>query len=109
MEQAKAIDAPVLPRKADFVRVRELTLAVDLPVGWQKILHASRGTLVITGRNLALWTKFTGSDPEVSNPQPFFGWGGVNVSDRDAAGIPLGRVISFRLDLAWPAGSENSK
>jgi hypothetical protein len=50
-----------------MVRFRELSLSYTMPVRWS---HAMRvASLSVTGgvRNLALWTRYTGGDPEVSD------------------------------------------
>ncbi|HEY8164083.1 MAG TPA: SusC/RagA family TonB-linked outer membrane protein [Gemmatimonadaceae bacterium] len=55
---------------AGFVKIREITLAYDLPRGLRDRLFASRAnkvTLELSGRNLKTWTDYTGLDPEVSN------------------------------------------
>ncbi len=52
---------------ATFVRFRELSLTYAIP---RRLVRALRvGELSITGavRNLALWTRYTGTDPEVTN------------------------------------------
>jgi hypothetical protein len=46
---------------ASYVRLREITLSYSLPlqfVGMQSV------TLSLTGRNLKVWTNYTGNDPE---------------------------------------------
>ncbi|HVS59707.1 MAG TPA: SusC/RagA family TonB-linked outer membrane protein [Gemmatimonadaceae bacterium] len=52
-------------QKADFVKLRDLSLSYDLPA---KLLGrvADRATLMFAGRNLKIWTKYGGADPEVS-------------------------------------------
>jgi hypothetical protein len=37
-----------------------------MPNGWAKALKAERWNLVLTGRNLGVWTPFTGVDPETT-------------------------------------------
>ncbi len=98
-DQAKATIGAEGLQSGNFVRLREVSLAVDMPQRLITTLHLNRGTLVVSGRNLHLWTKFSGTDPEVNSPshQPelAYGIGGGGV----AGGIPMGRVLSFRLDL----------
>lgn len=53
--------------RTDFVRLREMSLSYSLPqslLGRTKAL--SNLTLSLTGRNLALWTKYPNFDPETS-------------------------------------------
>ena len=56
--------------KADFIKFRELSLTYTLPGRWTSFLPAlpdSRWSLTLSGRNLALWTKYKGKgDPEVN-------------------------------------------
>ncbi len=51
----------------DFVRLREVSATVTLPVRYANMLRASGATLTLAGRNLGLWTDYTGADPEVSS------------------------------------------
>ncbi|MBL0939551.1 MAG: SusC/RagA family TonB-linked outer membrane protein [Gemmatimonadaceae bacterium] len=49
-----------------FTRWRELSVAYELPTVWANKLRASRWNVVLTGRNLAVWTNYTGVDPEAA-------------------------------------------
>jgi hypothetical protein len=37
-----------------------------MPDSWARSLRAQRWNVVLTGRNLAVWTPFTGLDPETT-------------------------------------------
>ena len=53
-----------------FVKLREITLGLDLPAGLTNRVFngtAQRARIELSGRNLKTWTKYTGLDPEVSN------------------------------------------
>jgi hypothetical protein len=68
-EQAKAlIGGQALGaywEKGDFVRLRELSATYDLPTTLARKLRAKRSSVVLSARNVWLWTKeFTGADPE---------------------------------------------
>jgi TonB-linked SusC/RagA family outer membrane protein len=55
---------------AGFVKLRELTLAYQLPRGLVSRLFngkAEQARVELSGRNLLTWTNYTGLDPEVSN------------------------------------------
>jgi TonB-linked SusC/RagA family outer membrane protein len=55
---------------AGFVKLRELTLAYQLPRGLTSKLfngRAEQARIELSGRNLLTWTNYTGLDPEVSN------------------------------------------
>jgi hypothetical protein len=51
-----------------FVRFRELSLTYTVPPRWVHLARLTSLSMTAAVRNLALWTRFTGPDPEVSNP-----------------------------------------
>jgi hypothetical protein len=58
---------------ADFIKLRELRLAYDLPAGWTRWtsatgLHFSQARVSLAGRDLLTWhsSHYTGLDPEIS-------------------------------------------
>ncbi len=54
---------------ASFTRLREVSLTVSLARRLVSRMGASSGEITLAGRNLALWTKYEGADPEVQrNP-----------------------------------------
>lgn len=52
--------------KADWVRLRELTITYNLPKTWVSKIHLQSADLYITGKNLWISTPYTGVDPETS-------------------------------------------
>jgi TonB-dependent starch-binding outer membrane protein SusC len=50
-----------------FIRFRELALTFIAPHALASQIHASTVSLTLEARNLALWTHFTGGDPETPN------------------------------------------
>jgi TonB-dependent starch-binding outer membrane protein SusC len=53
--------------KADFTRFRELSVTFTAPDQVVRTLPGARGaSLTVAGRNLALWTDYTGTDPELN-------------------------------------------
>jgi TonB-dependent starch-binding outer membrane protein SusC len=50
---------------AEFIRFRELSVTYDLPTSLAGHFHARSASLTLAARNLALWTRFSGVDPEV--------------------------------------------
>lgn len=52
--------------KGDFTRFREIAVTYQLPDAWARRLRATRMSLIGTGRNLAVWTNYTGVDPEAT-------------------------------------------
>jgi TonB-linked SusC/RagA family outer membrane protein len=70
-EQAKAVAAAAsvftgFYEDGSFTRFRELSVSYQMPNAWAKALKAERWNLVLTGRNLGVWTPFTGVDPETT-------------------------------------------
>ena len=55
--------------KADFTRLRELSLTWSAPERWATTVHGRSLSATLAGRNLALWTKYSGIDPESSYGQ----------------------------------------
>lgn len=52
---------------ASVSRLREITLLYSLhSPGFRRFTHLSNVDFSLTGRNLVLWTKYTGTDPEVN-------------------------------------------
>ncbi|NEU70775.1 hypothetical protein GK091_28180, partial [Spirosoma agri] len=52
---------------ASATRLREITLMYSLrSPGFRRFTHLSTVDFSLTGRNLVLWTKYTGTDPEVN-------------------------------------------
>jgi TonB-dependent SusC/RagA subfamily outer membrane receptor len=60
-----------------FTRWRELAVSVDIPQRYVSMLQARSAMLTVAGRNLKLWTKYSGYDPEINQqagfPPPFAG------------------------------------
>jgi hypothetical protein len=51
-------------QNASFARLREVSASYTLPNAWAGRLRARSGTFTLSGRNLALWTPYDGTDPE---------------------------------------------
>jgi TonB-linked SusC/RagA family outer membrane protein len=90
-----------------FVRVREVSVTYALPRGAVRALRMQ--SLSVTGavRNLALWTRYSGSDPEVSNTagngvqlSPLSNGYVLNNNVREDFGtVPLARYWVVRLNV----------
>ena len=53
-------------RKADFIKLRELSASYALPGSWAARFGASQASFTLSARNLWMWTRyFDGFDPEV--------------------------------------------
>lgn len=53
-------------QEASFTRWRELAATLDLPTRLARQVGAQSASLTITGRNLGLFTKYQGLDPETN-------------------------------------------
>jgi len=49
-----------------FTRLREVAVTYQLPDALAGQMRASRASLVVAGRNLHVWTSYTGVDPEMT-------------------------------------------
>jgi len=71
-DQARAVASKFLGTDAGYIedasfwKLREVSLAFQVPQAWVARLGAQRLSLVLAGRNLATWTNYTGPDPEVN-------------------------------------------
>lgn len=72
-EQARAIanintgTAAGYIEEASYVKLRELSLTWDVPLGFASRLGITRGmSITFAGRNLKTWTDYTGLDPEIN-------------------------------------------
>jgi outer membrane receptor protein involved in Fe transport len=52
--------------KADFVKLREVSVRYRLPNSWAGRFGTDEMSLTLAGRNLAVWSKYSGADPEVN-------------------------------------------
>jgi TonB-dependent SusC/RagA subfamily outer membrane receptor len=50
--------------EADFLKLRELSAAYQVPSAWAQRIGAGTAAIRIAGRNLYTWTKFGGLEPE---------------------------------------------
>jgi len=81
----------VLP--VNSTRLAEMSISYAIPQKFiQKILRARSGTIALSGRNLALWTKYVGKDPNVNMDNS-------DVGIDDGKTLPQTRQWSFRFSL----------
>ena len=52
---------------ASFTRLREVSVTYNAPTAWAQRVGMSTLGLTFAGRNLAIWTDYTGFDPEVNS------------------------------------------
>ena len=79
----------------DFVRLREVALSWSVPASLGRKIGARAATVAVAGRNLAMWSDYSGLDPEVS-------WYGQSTQlQQDLFTLPLARTVSVRIDVRW--------
>jgi hypothetical protein len=74
--------------RADFARLREVSIAYRTPESWTSRLGARTGQVSLAARNLGVWTSYFPypyQDPEVLNPITTFSG---NREPQDTSGIP---------------------
>lgn len=90
-------------KQADFVRWRELSLTYNVPRELAARVNARSLTFTVAGRNLALWTKYDGVDPELNA----VGRGGGSSLDNnfldgvEAFGWAIPRRVVFTMRLGF--------
>ena len=85
--------------KADFIRWRELSLTYDIPNGIISRFGVSSASITFAGRNIALFSGYTGIDPETNALGRGTG-GGLDTNFLDgteAFGLPIPRQFVFTL------------
>ncbi len=103
-EQARAVAGFTVPaaqrtlvgymEKADFVRFRELSATFTAPDAWASRLLRARGlSATLAARNLALFTDYTGMDPESSY--------GQTDAPNDFLTVPPPSYLSLRLNVRF--------
>jgi TonB-dependent starch-binding outer membrane protein SusC len=87
---------------ADFIKLRELSLTYTFPQTLTRRLTAGAMSMTIAGRNLAMWTKYDGFDPEV-NSLGYAGAGaaGGDFYQQDFLTLPPVRQWSARFNFSF--------
>jgi hypothetical protein len=92
-------ETKVYVQDGTYLKLREVTLAYNLPEGFTRRLFGSSvryARLSLAGRNLLRFTGYRGLDPEVSN----FGNQAI-VRNIDVAPFPPSRSFFFSIDLGF--------
>ena len=90
-------------KPGDFLRWRELSVTYTAPATWANKIGGSDLTITASGRNLMMFTKYTGVDPEVN----LLGRGGGGGTDQnfgesiDAFGFPLPRRFAINVKVGF--------
>jgi TonB-dependent starch-binding outer membrane protein SusC len=86
--------------EADWLRLREVSLTYRAPAAWAERVGARSLSITASGRNLALWTKFPGTDPELNFNSRGSVSGGLDENFGDGTvswGIPIPRRFTFQV------------
>jgi TonB-linked SusC/RagA family outer membrane protein len=102
-EQARAVAVRQHPSRtvfgfiedASFLRIREVSATWTMPDRWARLIKAQRAAFTLGGRNLAVFTDYTGMDPESG----YFGTLSGNQNDFQTAPPPS--YYTFRLNLTF--------
>ncbi len=94
---------------ATYARIRELSLTYTLPPRITRALRLQQTSITGAVRNLALWTRYGGTDPEVTNSvgfnaqlSPTSNTFVINHDEREDVGaVPLLRYWVVRLNLGF--------
>jgi TonB-linked SusC/RagA family outer membrane protein len=79
--------------KGDFIRLREVSATFNLPQRWSQVVRAGDISLSVAGRNLALWSDYSGVDPEAN-------YSTGDVQANIASSSPR-RYYTLRLNLSY--------
>ncbi len=80
---------------ATFIKLREVSLSFFLPQRLVARTGASAANITLSGRNLALWTDYSGIDPEVNS------YGGRLFVRADAYALPMTRRFSASVNFTY--------
>ncbi|TVR64915.1 MAG: SusC/RagA family TonB-linked outer membrane protein [Gemmatimonadales bacterium] len=96
-QRVRGIITPYI-EDASFVKVREVALDVAVPREYTDALRLGTRSLRVglTGRNVFMWTRYSGLDPEVAN----FGAAAVR-NNLDIAPYPPSRSLFFNISVGF--------
>ncbi|MGH7466281.1 MAG: hypothetical protein ACREK1_13950, partial [Longimicrobiales bacterium] len=80
---------------ADFTKLRDVSLSYTLPSHLAQRFRATAATVTIAGHNLALWSDYSGLDPEVN------GYGNRAFGRADVYPVPMLRRFSAALNFSF--------
>jgi len=84
---------------ASWTRLRYVTLRYNLPESWASRIGSKNLSFSVTGRNLALWTKYSGGDPETNFAGA--GVGGVGTIGLDFFNVPATQGLDLTLNATF--------
>ena len=80
---------------ADYIKLRTVTLRFQIPEGWLAGIGLRQASLALTGENLATWTAYQGTDPEVNVA------GSDQFGRSQFIGLPAGRRFTTSLQIGF--------
>ncbi len=89
---------------ASFARWRELSVTYLVPAAWTRALRTNSIAVTLAARNLALWTRYSGLDPEATS---FVNVGTASFAQlppdvaEDNGNVPQPRSWLVRINLGW--------
>jgi TonB-linked SusC/RagA family outer membrane protein len=90
--------------KADFTKLRDVSLTFTVPTRYASRAGMESLSLVLSGRNLALWTDYSGLDPEVngySNNQLRGSGNNAQFVRVDAFAMPMTKRFTFTVNFTY--------
>jgi TonB-dependent starch-binding outer membrane protein SusC len=87
--------SPEWIQKADFIKLREVSVTVDVPSRYLAQTRAQSASIILSARNLGIWSDYEGVDPEVNS------YGGRNFVRIDAYAAPQTRRLSAAINLTY--------
>ncbi len=100
-EQAMAVISYDLPpgyyEDADYLKLRELALAFDVPERVAAALGARAATIMIGGRDLVTWTRYSGPDPEAGSYGRHYNGSPTIVGDFATVPLPASWTVRVRV------------
>jgi TonB-dependent starch-binding outer membrane protein SusC len=82
-------------QKADFAKLREVSVSYSLPSKWAGYMHAQYAQFTLSGQNLHTWTGYEGFDPEVLSVAT------TNFGRQDFLTIPPARRVVAKVNLTF--------
>jgi hypothetical protein len=86
--------------KADFMKLRDLSLTFDLPTNIAARASASRASVTLAGHNLKIWSDYPGPDPEVNTYGRVAAVTG-GFARGDIYAMPMTRRLTAALNLTY--------
>jgi TonB-linked SusC/RagA family outer membrane protein len=82
--------------KADFVRLNEVSLIYQIPMGFvNRFMRARSASVALSARNVAIWSDYSGFNPDVQNELDAL------AGRADFFTLPPSRRFGLRLDLTF--------